>query len=81
MFCKQFQTAIQAMKKIIPGDMIDSDGERLREASKEVKLMCDLHDKEEAAMRSPQAKNALSRRRVWCKVGSGRASEPRMEGN
>lgn len=51
---KQFQTAIQAIKKIIPGDMIDSDGDAEGGLSKEVKLMCDLHDKEEAAMRSPR---------------------------
>ena len=42
------------MKKIIPGDMIDSDGDAEGGLSKEVKLMCDLHDKEEAAMRSPR---------------------------
>lgn len=34
--------------------MIDSDGDAEGGLSKEVKLMCDLRDKEEAAMRSPK---------------------------
>lgn len=42
------------MKKIIHGDIIDSDGDAEEGLSKQVKLMCDLRDKEEAAMRSPR---------------------------
>ena len=64
------------MKKVIHGNMIDSDGDGEGCLSKEVKLMCDLHDKEEPAMRSPRQRMLLAGGGFGVQLAVGRPVSP-----